>query len=195
METNAILSRDETSCLGKISCGGGRRRRTIAAGLSSQGGQLGEECGASKREASDTWEIGVDAHVGRQGDTCTWHESHYPRVFDRTNRVPAPVAPSPLVRLARAMNRGKPPKVALVVCRHKVLRFLNAMVKRQTPWRISSSASRSTQLLSQSPSTLCSVWNGWERNQRRRHDVRSWGEDFSKTGVRQFVTLSLDRSS
>ncbi|WP_447977538.1 IS110 family transposase [Candidatus Nitrospira bockiana] len=35
---------------------------------------------------------------------------------------------------------GKAPKVALVACMHKLLTILNAMVKHQSPWRVSSPA-------------------------------------------------------
>jgi len=36
----------------------------------------------------------------------------------------------------RLREQGKPPKVALVACMHKLLTILNAMVKHQTPWRM-----------------------------------------------------------
>lgn len=35
----------------------------------------------------------------------------------------------------RLREQGKPPKVALVACMHKLLTILNAMLKCQTPWR------------------------------------------------------------
>lgn len=35
----------------------------------------------------------------------------------------------------RLREQGKPPKVALVACMHKLLTILNAMLKRQTPWQ------------------------------------------------------------
>jgi transposase len=35
----------------------------------------------------------------------------------------------------RLREQGKPPKVALVACMHKLLTILNAMLKHQTPWR------------------------------------------------------------
>lgn len=35
----------------------------------------------------------------------------------------------------RLRASGKPPKVALVACMHKLLTILNAMLKHQTPWR------------------------------------------------------------
>ncbi len=37
-------------------------------------------------------------------------------------------------------EQGKPPKVALVACMHKLLTILNAMVKHQTPWRMAPTA-------------------------------------------------------
>jgi transposase len=37
----------------------------------------------------------------------------------------------------RLRTAGKVPKVALVACMHKLLTILNAMVKHQTPWRLS----------------------------------------------------------
>ena len=35
----------------------------------------------------------------------------------------------------RLRERGKPPKVALVACMHKLLTLLNAMLKQQRPWQ------------------------------------------------------------
>jgi transposase len=35
----------------------------------------------------------------------------------------------------RLREQGKPPKVALVACMHKLLTILNAMLKHQTPWQ------------------------------------------------------------
>jgi len=35
----------------------------------------------------------------------------------------------------RLREQGKPPKVALVACMHKLLTILNAMLKRQAPWQ------------------------------------------------------------
>jgi transposase len=35
----------------------------------------------------------------------------------------------------RLRAQGKPPKVALVACMHKLLTILNAMLKRKTPWQ------------------------------------------------------------
>jgi transposase len=40
----------------------------------------------------------------------------------------------------RLREQGKPPKVALVAWRQKLLTILNAMVKHQTPWRLAPSA-------------------------------------------------------
>ncbi len=40
----------------------------------------------------------------------------------------------------RLREQGKPPKVALVACMHKLLTILNAMVKHQTPWRLAPTA-------------------------------------------------------
>jgi transposase len=44
---------------------------------------------------------------------------------------------NPLLRAfyLRLVERGKPKKVALTACMHKLLTVLNAMVKHQTPWR------------------------------------------------------------
>lgn len=44
---------------------------------------------------------------------------------------------NPLLRAfyLRLLERGKPKKVALTACMHKLLTVLNAMVKYQTPWR------------------------------------------------------------
>jgi transposase len=36
---------------------------------------------------------------------------------------------------ARLREQGKPPKVALVACMHKLLTILNAMLTHQTPWQ------------------------------------------------------------
>jgi transposase len=36
----------------------------------------------------------------------------------------------------RLREQGKPPKVALVACMHKLLTILNAMLKHQTPWQL-----------------------------------------------------------
>ena len=35
----------------------------------------------------------------------------------------------------RLVQAGKPKKVALVACMHKLLTILNAMVKHQAPWQ------------------------------------------------------------
>ena len=37
---------------------------------------------------------------------------------------------------ARLVARGKPKKVALVAAMHKLLTFLNAVMRDQTPWRV-----------------------------------------------------------
>jgi transposase len=52
------------------------------------------------------------------------------------------VRSNPILRAfwTRLREQGKPPKVALVACLHKLLTILNAMVKRQTPWRMSPAA-------------------------------------------------------
>ncbi len=44
---------------------------------------------------------------------------------------------NPLIRAfwLRLRERGKPPKVALVACMHKLLTILNALLKHQTPWQ------------------------------------------------------------
>lgn len=44
---------------------------------------------------------------------------------------------NPLIRAfwQRLRAHGKPPKVAVVACMHKLLTILNAMLKRQTPWQ------------------------------------------------------------
>ena len=44
---------------------------------------------------------------------------------------------NPLLRAfyQRLLERGKPKKVALTACMHKLLTILNAMLKYQTPWR------------------------------------------------------------
>jgi transposase len=49
---------------------------------------------------------------------------------------------NPLLRAfwSRLREQGKPPKVALVACMHKLLTILNAMVKHQTPWRLAPTA-------------------------------------------------------
>jgi transposase len=36
----------------------------------------------------------------------------------------------------RLREQGKPPKVALVACMHKLLTILNAILKHQTPWQL-----------------------------------------------------------
>jgi transposase len=36
----------------------------------------------------------------------------------------------------RLREQGKPPKVALVACMHKLLTILNAMLKHHTPWQL-----------------------------------------------------------
>ena len=40
----------------------------------------------------------------------------------------------------RLREQGKPPKVALVACMHKLLTILNAILKHQTPWRLAPAA-------------------------------------------------------
>jgi transposase len=44
---------------------------------------------------------------------------------------------NPVLRVfwARLRKQGKPPKVALVACMHKLLTILNAMLKQQRPWQ------------------------------------------------------------
>ena len=46
-------------------------------------------------------------------------------------------AGTPVLRAfwTRLREQGKPPKVALVACMHKLLTILNAMLKQQTPWQ------------------------------------------------------------
>ena len=45
---------------------------------------------------------------------------------------------NPVIRTfhTRLVARGKPRKVALVAAMHKLLTFLNAVMRDQTPWRI-----------------------------------------------------------
>ena len=45
---------------------------------------------------------------------------------------------NPVIRTfyTRLVARGKPKKVALVAAMHKLLTFLNAVMRGQTPWRI-----------------------------------------------------------
>jgi transposase len=52
------------------------------------------------------------------------------------------VRSNPLLRAfwTRLREQGKPQKVALVACMHKLLTILNAMVKHQTPWRLAPTA-------------------------------------------------------
>src|SRR5258708_32038948 len=49
---------------------------------------------------------------------------------------------NPLLRAfwTRLREQGKPPKVALVACMHKLLTILNAILKHQTPWRLAPTA-------------------------------------------------------
>ncbi len=48
----------------------------------------------------------------------------------------------PLLRASwtRLREQGKPPKVALVACMHKLLTILNAILQHQTPWRLAPTA-------------------------------------------------------
>lgn len=50
----------------------------------------------------------------------------------------AAIRANPVIRIfyTRLVARGKPKKVALVAAMHKLLTFLNAVMRDQTPWRI-----------------------------------------------------------